>query len=126
MTEALSAPTDEILAVKFTHELTEQELKELKPIFDKHLAQHDRATLFIKIEDFEGWEDAQTFISDLTYQFEYVGEFEQIAIVGDRKWEGWVTKLFDLFTEGDIEFFETDEEEQAWMWISTQHEPATS
>ena len=45
-------------------------------------------------------------------------QVERCAVVGDRAWEAWMTKLSrPILARTEIRFFEPAEQEQAWEWI---------
>ena len=39
------------------------------------------------------------------------------AMVGDKRWEEWMTKLSAPFADGEFKFFEHDEIPHAYTWL---------
>ena len=42
---------------------------------------------------------------------------EKMAIVGDKKWEKWTSKLMDSFSAKGAEFFKSADIDYAWTWL---------
>jgi hypothetical protein len=43
---------------------------------------------------------------------------ERIALVGDKKWEGWMAKVCEPFTAATVKYFGAGELDSAWAWAS--------
>jgi hypothetical protein len=70
------------------------------------------------MEDFKGWE-LKALWEDFQYGLKINENVEYIAIVGDKKWMEWATKLGKTFAKGKVKFFEPDKSEDAWYWLRT-------
>ena len=47
-------------------------------------------------------------------------DYEKIAMVGDKKWQNWITQFMKPFTNADIKYFNIDQKEDAKNWIESQ------
>jgi len=110
-----------VLALKASGKLTEQDLDELVPLLKRHIAESDDPHLLMIMEDFKGWKDAAAFWKDLQLDAEYIGYFDRIAIVGEKKWQEWGTRLMDPVIKEEMKFFPIDKVEDAWDWIEEDH-----
>jgi hypothetical protein len=45
----------------------------------------------------------------------HLGQFNRCAILGDRRWEEWMTKLVKPFFR--VEYFDRSQREAAWRWL---------
>jgi hypothetical protein len=54
---------------------------------------------------------------DLTLGQDLSGMVEKMAIVGDKKWEKWTSKLMDSFSAKGAEFFKSADIDYAWTWL---------
>jgi len=75
----------------------------------ERIAARERGSVPMVIElasDFSGW-DLGGIWRDLKFDVKHQETFGRIAIVGDKKWQEWGTKLFDpLFPSAEMCFFE--------------------
>ena len=69
------------------------------------------------MDGFEGYESATTFWEDLKLDSEYIGYFDRIALVGDKKWQEWGTQLVNPLTKEELRFFSIDVKDKARVWI---------
>ena len=42
-----------------------------------------------------------------------------VAVVGDKKWEQWASKVSRFFTGSDVRFFDHEQADEAREWICT-------
>ncbi len=42
---------------------------------------------------------------------------ERIAVVGEKRWEEWVTKLSQPFLKADMQFFVSEKAGEARRWL---------
>jgi hypothetical protein len=87
------------------------------PQFER-LSAREPGTVPMVIElapDFSGW-DLGGLWRDLRFDVKHKDSFGRIAIVGDKKWEEWGTKLFDPFFRAEMKFFAPSERDAAERW----------
>ncbi len=44
-------------------------------------------------------------------------DFERVAVVGDARWERWITEIGGRLISGETRSFDAVERNQAWDWI---------
>lgn len=116
-------PNDDILLLTVTGKLTKEDLDNLIPHLKDQVETSDHPQLFMIMEDFEGYESASAIWKDLKLDTEYIGYFDRIALVGDKKWQEWGTRVFDKITKEELRFFSIDEKEEAKNWIEAIPHP---
>jgi SpoIIAA-like len=106
-----------ILGLRATGKLTEQDYKVLLPSLENLLKQHGKIRLLCFIdEEFTGlepgamWEDAKFF-------FPHKDDFEKMAIVGGPKWIEVIMKLFAPLMQGEMRTFPPEHLPEAWQWL---------
>lgn len=72
--------------------------------------------MIVLMSDFSGW-DLGGLWRDLKFDVKHKNSFGRIAIVGDRKWEEWGTKLFDPLFRAEMKFFATAKRGAAQSWV---------
>ena len=50
----------------------------------------------------------------------HANDYEKIAMVGDKKWQNWITQFMKPFTKAEIKYFNLDQKEDAKSWIESQ------
>lgn len=89
----------------------------LSPLFER-IASRDTGAVPMLIEllpDFAGWDLAGLW-RDLKFDIRHNDLFGRIAIVGNRKWEEWGTKLFDPLFRAEMRFFPADRRDEGEAW----------
>jgi hypothetical protein len=79
--------------------------------------QHDRKlNLLLEMGELDGispgamWEDAK-------FDTRHFRDFKRFAVVGDTKFQQYMTVLSKPFTSDDARFFTPEETDQAWAWV---------
>ena len=121
MIEVNAHTDDDILAIKASGKLSKEDLDDLEPALNKFATASDDPHLIMILEDFGGWQDTAAFWKDLQLDAEYIGYFDRIAVVGDKQWQEWGTKLVDPITKEEMHFFPIDKAEDAWEWLKQNH-----
>ena len=121
MIEVNAHTNDDILAIKASGKLSKEDLDDLEPALNKFATASDDPHLIMILEDFGGWQDTAAFWKDLQLDAEYIGYFDRIAVVGDKKWQKWGTRLVDPITKEELKFFSIENADSAWEWLNESH-----
>ena len=70
--------------------------------------------MFIDGSELEGWELRAAW-DDFKLGLKHGGEFDKIAIFGNKKWQEYASKLASWFISGDVEFFDDPGKALAWL-----------
>jgi hypothetical protein len=71
------------------------------------------------MQDFHGWE-ASALWQDIKFDFKHFADIERLAMVGDKKWEKWMSDFCRPFTTAKIRYFGKEEAEAAQRWVAGQ------
>lgn len=114
--------TEKVLALYVTNKLSKGDLNDLVPTMEQYIAETKDPHLLMILEDFKGWQDTAAFWKDLQLDAEYLGYFDRIAVVGEKKWQQWGTQLLNPITKEELRFFRFKDADKAWNWVeSTSH-----
>lgn len=107
-----------VLTLKVSGKLTQAELITAQKAAGEILRKQGKLRILVLTENFAGWERGAGW-GDFSFQTEYDGSIERMAIVGERKWED----LALMFTaEGlrkfPIEYFATARLAGARAWLA--------
>ena len=116
MIEQLETGSPKIIGFKLSGKLHDEDYKTLVPAVETSLAAEGKVGLFVQMEDFHGW-DLHAAWDDIKFGVKHYSDFERIAMVGDRKWEEWMTKLCKPFTKATVKYFDVPEVDAAWEWL---------
>ncbi len=106
-----------VIGFELSGKLHDDDYKVLVPEVEAVIKREGNVRILLFLVDFKGW-DLHAAWDDMKFGVKHCREFERIAIVGDKNWEGWMARLSAPFTSSGSRFFGTDELEDAWAWIS--------
>lgn len=107
-----------LIWIKASETLESLDYDRFIPLFER-IAARESGPVSMVIElapDFSGW-DLGGLWRDLKFDMKHKDKFGRIAIVGNKTWEEWGTKLSDpFFPSAEIRFFEPAEISKAEAW----------
>lgn len=116
MLQILEQTQDNIIATKATAKLTQRDYEKILPLLNDKLNKYPKIRWYFEMEDFEGWE-AKAFWEDVKFDSKHANDFDKVAMVGEKKWEEWMTDLMQPFTAAEVKYFNTSQKEEAIKWI---------
>ncbi len=116
MIETLPTSSDNILAFKLSGKLHDEDYKTFVPAIDAALTKHPKVRLLAQFHDFHGW-DAHALWDDVKFSTTHCTKIDRIALVGEKKWEQWMSKVCKPFTMAKIEYFDAADIGKAKAWL---------
>lgn len=116
MLQILGQTEENVIATKAIKKLTKSDYSTLLPILVSRLQTYKKIRWYFEMEDFQGWE-LKAFWQDVKFDMRHANDFEKIAMVGEKKWQEWMTDFMKPFTVAEIKFFEMKERDTALEWI---------
>ncbi len=116
MIETLPTSADNILAFKLSGKLHDEDYKTFVPAIDAALTKHPKVRLLAQFHDFHGW-DAHALWDDVKFSTTHCTKIDRIALVGEKKWEQWMSKVCKPFTMAKIEYFDAADIGKAKAWL---------
>lgn len=117
MFERIGDLADQIIAFKFTGEMTRKETDKIGRILKDAIDEKGPIRLFLVMEHYANMNSAEALYEDLKFAKLHSDGIERMAVIGDRAWkETWVA-LFGLFGGIDARYFDATELKAAWEWI---------
>ena len=110
--------SQDVLKLTVTNKLSEEDLDRCESYLKKHISSFNHPHLLMILEDFGGYENASAFMKDLKLDSQYIGNFDRIAVIGDKAWEKWAVQFLDPITNEELKYFSFDEKDQALAWIN--------
>ncbi len=116
MIEFLNKGSDSILAIKASGVLTHDDYEKFIPLLDVSVRDNNHVNMFVDISEFESI-TPHAMLDDFMVGMRYWFNFDSVAIIGDKKWEEYLVKFYDLVTPCDIKFFKPEESDAALKWL---------
>lgn len=107
--------TREVLIVKATDKLTEEDYERFVPKIESMIDKGKIRILFHLI-DFSGW-TASAAWEDTKFGVKHFNDIERLAIVGEKMLEKGMAMFCKAFTTAEIKFYNHDEIKKAEKWI---------
>lgn len=102
-----------ILGFLAVGDVTAEDYHVLQPAVEAAVQQHGSVRLVLDLTEFH-WEKVEAWGADLRFGGTFRHAIERMAIVGDRTWERWLTRMAEPFYAQQAQFF-TDQD-AAWAW----------
>ena len=118
MIERMTRGPDNVVAFKLSGTLHDADYEHLVPVIDAALERHDKVRLLAWFHDFHGW-TATAVWDDMKFDAKHFTKFERIALVGEKKWQEWMSAVCKPFTSASVKYFDASEVEAAWKWIES-------
>jgi hypothetical protein len=116
MLHILEFTKNNVIATKAQENLTEADIQKIHPLIHNIVNRGQKVRWCFEMEDFSGWE-FNAFWKDLKMDMFHADDYEKIAMVGEKKWQDWITQFMKPFTNAEIKYFDLKEKEQAKEWI---------
>lgn len=106
-----------VVGFKMSGKLKDEDYSNFVPVADRIVAEaHGKVRLLVQLEDFHGW-DLHGAWDDFKFGVKHYADTERIAMVGEKKWEEWMTRLWKPFTQAEVRYFDVKKIQQAWDWV---------
>jgi len=123
MFEVLEASHDRIVYLRVDGKLLHRDYEQLVPALEALLEEHRSIRCLLEMTGFEGIE-LRALWDELRFDTRHGAEIERVAVVGNRAWEKWMTKLSRvLFPNAELRYFDVAKREAAEQWIEQGLDP---
>ncbi|WP_193215109.1 STAS/SEC14 domain-containing protein [Luteolibacter marinus] len=115
MIKELPSQSTSAIGFELSGRLHDDDYTQFVPQVDAAIARgSDR--LLAWFHNFEGW-DLHALWDDAMFGVQHATSLKRIALVGEKKWEGWMAKACKPFTKADVRYFDAAEIDAAWRWL---------
>ena len=117
------------LLVRASGRLSASDYARMEPALDAELAkralrqaQDERKEGLALLLDLRGWRGwtAGGLLRDLRFDLRHRNSFPKIAVVGDRRWHGWLTIAAKPIFTGKMRYFDATQERDALEWVGAR------
>ncbi len=109
----------QVLVLEIRGKLEHADYEKLVPQLEAWLAEHGRIRCLVDMREFQGLEPRAIW-DELKFDIRHAKDIDRCAVLGDRRWEAWMTQLSKaLFRTAKIRYFHDVEPEAALEWLRT-------
>ena len=101
--------------------LEKSDYDKLQPALANMAKQHDSFTLLWDMRDFTGW-SLKAGWEDIKTDSDYNDKVRKTAMVGENKWQKWMTILSKPFAKGELRYFDSSDLSEAKAWLGESNE----
>ena len=113
MLEKMSQSSENVLGYKAVDKITRDDYVVLIADVEALIQKVGAIGLLLDLEEFHG-EEFKAWWADLKFGHDYRKKIAKMAIVGDKKWQKWLTAIVDPFYAREAEYSPIAEREAAW------------
>jgi hypothetical protein len=117
MLQTMDQSSDTAIGYTVIGEVGEADYQTLVPAVQAAIDKNGSINLLLDLDQFK-WEKVEAWKSDLDFGEDYKNKIDRIALVGNAKWERYLTKLAQPFYANHTKYFETDDDD-AWDWLGS-------
>tara|TARA_R110002167_G_scaffold267264_1_gene473910 strand:- start:2334 stop:2693 length:360 start_codon:yes stop_codon:yes gene_type:complete len=118
MLQIIELTNDNVIASKASGKLRKEDIEKIHPLIHAILDKGMKVRWYFEMDNFTGW-DLPGLWEDLKMDTAHARDYEKIAMVGDKKWQGWITPFMKPFTNANIKYFDVSQKEEAKEWIES-------
>lgn len=108
-----------LLEVHVSGKLTTEDYERFIPNLESLIQQHGKIDILFQMSDFHGWE-AGAMWEDTKFAFRHFSDLGRLAVVGEKKWQEWITVACRPFTRAEIRYFDHAHAEDAAAWLGVE------
>lgn len=105
-----------IVEVYVSEKLTEADYARFVPRFEQLVRQHGKIRVLFDLTRFHGW-SARALWDEIKFDLKHLNDIELLAMVGETKWQQWMTTFCTPFTTARIRYFDRARADEAHTWI---------
>ena len=118
MIQAIDFPSDKIIGLHLTGDITEADIKPWAALLDQKTQQPAKLRVYIEYDNVN-MVTLRAAIADLKFDLSHLSDFEKAALVADQTWTNLPTAVANFLPNLEAKQFSTAEKEQARQWIQS-------
>ncbi len=105
MIATIETGSPKVVGLTLSGKLHDDDYKRFVPMIESILTTEGKVRLFVQFEEFQGW-DMHAAWDDFKFALKHYADFERIVMVGDRRWEKWMTSVCKPFTRAKVTLYD--------------------
>ncbi|MGC8643576.1 MAG: STAS/SEC14 domain-containing protein [Isosphaeraceae bacterium] len=117
MIEVLDQGPGNVFGMRISGKLLHQDDARFVPMLEQLIQEHGSVRCLVEMIDLHGIA-LRSLWDEIKFDVRHARQIERCAVVGDRRWEAWMTSLSrPIFSRAEIRFFDVSDRDKAWEWI---------
>jgi hypothetical protein len=116
MFKKLEQSAGDILGYEVVGKIEKSDYDTLDSEVQSLIDQKGQIKVLLDMTGFEG-EKASAWGKDLNFGKRFHKNIAKMAIVGDKEWEKWLTRLAEPFYAEEAQYFPAEDRAKAWDWL---------
>jgi len=117
MVQIINSEKENLIAAKISGKISKNDVEKIHPLIHNIINKGQKVDFYFEMEDFHGY-DLEGLWADLKVDAAHIGDYGKMAFVGEKKWQEWSAKATNFFTSSEVKYFESEDKEQAKIWIA--------
>jgi hypothetical protein len=110
-------PDRHFVDVHVSGRLSRKDYQHFVPEIERLIRSSGKLNILFRMEDFHGWK-AGGLWEDIKFDLRHFSHIRRLALVGDKRWERWMSFVCRPFTTAKIRYFDVREADQARTWVT--------
>ena len=106
----------QLLEVHVSGKLTMKDYERFIPAVESLIQRNGKIDILLEMKDFHGWEVGAMW-EDTKFAFRHFSDIGRLAVVGEKKWQEWMTTVCRPFTKATIRYFDHSAGADARAWL---------
>lgn len=106
-----------IVRIAASGRLTKDDYERFLPEFERIAGARGPVRVLIELDDFHGW-DMGGLWEELKFDVAHQGDLGRVAVVGEKAWQEWGTRLSKPFFRAAVRYFEKGGAGAARAWLA--------
>lgn len=104
--------------VDLSGKLERADYERLVPQFEQWIEEHGKVRLLVRMHNFHGWRIGALW-ENVKFDMHHFGDFERIALVGENKWQSYMSAFCKPFTSAQVRSFRPAALDEAKAWLES-------
>jgi hypothetical protein len=105
-----------LVNVHVSGKLEKADYEHFVPEFERLTHQHGKLRVLFDMTDFHGWEASAAW-EDFKFGMKHLSDIEQIAMVGEKRWQHGMAIFCKPFIKAEIRYFDQAGAAEARSWL---------
>ena len=107
-----------VVLVRASGRLTDEDYQQFVSKFEKLIQDRAKLCLLFEMVDFRGW-DLHGAWDDLKFGLRHSKDLRCIAMIGQKRWQRWMSRLCGWFTTVPVRYFDHKHMRNARIWVQS-------
>lgn len=119
MIKVIESRNDAVVAIEVSERITRKDYVDIEQAFQEAVDRYGKIRMLVIVGEYTGF-SWDSILGKIEFNKEFYRYYDKIAVVSDRKWMKPIIELEDHFIKADIKYFDPEQQDEAWTWITQE------